>query len=154
MRCPLTLAACLAALLTGSALAQSAPPAAPSVQNFTPAQVAAVRASGETGGIVVASTDYRVLAARRDHAGEAEVHRRETDIFTVVSGRAIISIGGDVIGAHDTSPTEIRGVSISGGQDYVLEPGIILTIPANTPHWIREAEPGFQYNVVKVPVRD
>lgn len=153
MRCSLSLASIFVALLTSSALAQTPPPA-PSVQYLTPAQVEAVRASGETGGMAVASTDYRVLAARRDHAGEAEVHRRETDIFIVVSGRAIIALGGEVIGAHDTSPTEIRGTSTSGGTDYVLEPGILLTIPANTPHWIRETEPGFQYNVVKVPISD
>jgi quercetin dioxygenase-like cupin family protein len=41
------------------------------------------------------------------------------------------------------------GSGIEGGTDYLLEPGVVLTIPRNTPHWVRETGPGFRYYVIK-----
>lgn len=146
---PLAIAA---VFLTGAG-AYAAVSDAPGVEYRSPTEVAMVRAGGETGGPVLTTTEFRVLAARRDKAGEAEVHDSETDIFFVVDGRATIAIGGKVIGAHPTTPGETRGSAIEGGKDYVLEPGIVLTIPRGVPHWIRETTPGFRYNVVKVRAR-
>lgn len=146
---PLTVAV---VFLTGAG-AYAAASETPGVEYRSPAEVAMTRASGETGGPVLTTTEFRVLAARRDKAGEAEIHESETDIFFVVDGRATIAVGGEIVGAHPTTPGETRGSAVAGGKDYVLEPGMVLTIPRGVPHWIRETTPGFRYNVVKVRAR-
>ena len=138
----------------GSVLAITAPaPVIGGVQYRSAAEVDAVRAAGETGGPVITDTDFRVLAVRRDKPGEAEVHITETDIFFVIDGKATIVVGGEMIAGRTTAPGELRGSGITGGKEYLLEPGIVLTIPGGTPHWIRETTLGFRYAVVKTRVR-
>ena len=123
------------------------------VQYRTAAEVAAARATGNTGGPVMNDSDFRVMAVRRDKVGESEVHTNETDIFFVVDGKAIIVVGGEIVGGRETAPGELRGIGVKGGTDYPLEPGIVLTIPRGTPHWIRETTPGFRYFVVKTKAK-
>lgn len=147
----LMIATGLAALaLAVPALAETGPAG---VEYRSAKEAAAIRAQGDIGGPAITDPEFRVLAVRRDKVGEAEVHERETDIFFVVSGRATIAVGGTLVGAHATAPGELRGSAVSGGKDYLLEPGIILTIPRGVPHWIRKTTPGFRYDVVKVPAR-
>ena len=146
----LLLAAVVAAF--GGGLAPAAA-GTPTVQYRTPAEVAAARASGETGTPVVTESDYRVLAVRRDKPGESEIHKTETDIFLVVDGKATIVVGGEMVGGREIAPGEMRGSGFKGGKDYVLDPGIVLTIPNGTPHWIRETTAGFRYVVVKTRSR-
>jgi mannose-6-phosphate isomerase-like protein (cupin superfamily) len=138
----LTLATCGFA----AALAADAPAG---VQYKKPADVDAMRASGDTGGILIADPDFKVLAGRRDKPGQAEVHAVDTDIFIVIDGRATIMLGGTVVDGKETAPGEIRGSAIKDGTDYLLEKGTVLTIPRGTPHWVRETQPGFHYFVVK-----
>jgi quercetin dioxygenase-like cupin family protein len=38
---------------------------------------------------------------------------------------------------------------IEGGTSYLLEKGLVLTIPRNTPHWVQETRPGLRYYVIK-----
>ena len=71
------------------------------------------------------------------------------DIFIVIEGTATLVIGGKLIDAKQVSPGEIRGSGIEGGTEYQLEKGVVLTVPRNTPHWIKQTKPGFRYFVVK-----
>jgi mannose-6-phosphate isomerase-like protein (cupin superfamily) len=144
MRAP----ACLMLLppIFAAALAADAPAG---VQYKTPAEVAAMRASGDTGGPLVTDPDFKILAGRRDKPGQSEVHARDTDIFIVIGGRATIVLGGELVDGKETSPGEQRGSAIKGGTDYLLEKGVVLTVPRGTPHWVRETAPGFEYYVVK-----
>ncbi|HEX6397181.1 MAG TPA: hypothetical protein VFZ95_07145 [Steroidobacteraceae bacterium] len=116
---------------------------------FRPAEVDAARARGETGSVLVEEADFKVLASRRDKPGQSEVHAADTDIFVVIDGQATIVVGGRMVDPKQTSPGEIRGSGIEGGTDYLLEKGVVLTVPRNTPHWVRETRPGFRYYVVK-----
>jgi mannose-6-phosphate isomerase-like protein (cupin superfamily) len=135
-------------LLTAAAAALAADvPAQP--HYFRPAEVDAARAQGETGSVLLEEADFKVMASRRDKPGQAEVHATDTDIFVVIDGRATIVLGGRMIEPKETSPGEIRGSGIEGGTDYLLEPGVVLTVPRNTPHWVREVRPGFRYYVIK-----
>ena len=122
-------------------------PAAP--RYFKPAEVDAARARGETGSMLIEDAEYKVLASRRDKPGQSEVHVADTDIFVVVDGQATIVLGGRMIDPKETAPGELRGSGIEGGTDYLLEPGVVLTVPRNTPHWVRETKPGFRYYVIK-----
>ena len=132
--------------LAAAALAADTP-AAP--RYFKPAEVDAARAKGETGSMLIEDAEYKVLASRRDKPGQSEVHVADTDIFVVVDGQATIVLGGRMIDPKETAPGELRGSGIEGGTDYLLEPGVVLTVPRNTPHWVRETKPGFRYYVIK-----
>ena len=138
----------LGLLLTLAAAALAAD-AALQPHYFTPAEVDAARAKGETGSLLLEEADFKVLASRRDKPGQSEVHATDTDIFVVIDGRATIVVGGRMIEPKETSPGELRGSGIEGGTDYLLEKGVVLTVPRNTPHWVRESQPGFRYYVVK-----
>lgn len=132
--------------LAAAALAADAPS---SPRYFKPAEVDAARARGETGSVLVEEPDFKVMASRRDKPGQSEVHASDTDIFVVIDGQATIVVGGRMIDPQETAPGEIRGSGIQGGTDYLLEKGVVLTVPRNTPHWVRETRPGFRYYVVK-----
>jgi mannose-6-phosphate isomerase-like protein (cupin superfamily) len=132
--------------LAAAALAADAPS---TPRYFKPAEVDAARAKGETGSVLLEDIDFKVLASRRDKPGQSEVHVTDTDIFVVIDGQATIVLGGKVIDPKETAPGEIRGSGIEGGTDYLLEKGVVLTVPRNTPHWVRETQPGFRYYVIK-----
>ncbi|HET9863304.1 MAG TPA: hypothetical protein VFP37_07655 [Steroidobacteraceae bacterium] len=116
---------------------------------FKPAEVQAARAAGETGSTLLEEPDFKILASRRDRPGQSEVHAGDTDIFVVIGGQATIVLGGKMLDAREVSPGEFRGSGIEGGTAYLLEPGVVLTVPRNTPHWVRETQPGFRYYVIK-----
>jgi mannose-6-phosphate isomerase-like protein (cupin superfamily) len=140
----------LAPFVVAAALAADAPTG---VQYRKAAEVDAVRASGDTGGLIITDPEFKVLAGRRDKPGQAEVHATDTDIFIVIDGQATIVLGGEVIDGKETGAGEIRGSGIRNGTDYLLEKGVVLTVPHGTPHWVRETKPGFRYYVVKSVAR-
>jgi|SRR5690349_16278919 len=139
----------LPAFLLPLAVAALAADAPATPRYFKPAEVDAARAKGETGSMLVEESEYKILASRRDKPGQSEVHVSDTDIFVVVDGRATIVLGGRMIDPQQTAPGELRGSGIEGGTDYLLEAGVVLTVPRNTPHWVRETQPGFRYYVIK-----
>ncbi len=132
-----------------AAVALAADPSPLEVEYFSPAQVDAARASGETGSALITNSEFKVMASRRDKPGQSELHVSDTDVFVVIDGNATIVIGGKMIDAKQVSPGEIRGSGIEGGTDYRREKGVVITVPRNTPHWVKQAQPGFRYFVVK-----
>jgi len=138
-------------VFAGVALAADDPPL--KIEYFAPAAVDAARAAGETGTTIISNADFKVMASRRDKPGRSEVHLDDTDIFIVIDGSATIVLGGKMVDAKEVSPGEIRGTAIVGGTDYKLEKGVVLTVPRNTPHWVKETQPGFRYYVVKSVAR-
>ncbi len=95
-------------------------------------------------------TNYMVHASRRDTAGQAEVHARDTDIIYVLDGAATMVTGGTVADAKTTAPDEIRGASIAAGESRRLVKGDVMIIPNGTPHWFKEVDGPVLYYVVKV----
>ncbi|MGH9344018.1 MAG: cupin domain-containing protein [Terriglobia bacterium] len=94
--------------------------------------------------------NYGVMTARRDKAGEVELHTRDTDVIYVVDGSAAFVTGGKMIGGRQTAPDEMRGSSIEGGEVRHISKGDILIIPAGVPHWFKEVPGPVLYLVVKV----
>jgi len=129
------------------ALAADSPAA--KVEYRSAAEVDAARAAGDSGTPVIVDPEFKVIAGRRDKPGQAEAHARDTDIFIVLDGNATIVIGGELIDPKEASTGEMRGAGIKGGTDYALSKGVVLTVPRNTPHWVKETKPGFRYFVVK-----
>src|SRR5213593_2842351 len=59
--------------------------------------------------------NYMVHASRRDAAGQAEVHTKDTDIIYVLEGSTTFVTGGTVVDGKTTAPDEIRGAAVEGG---------------------------------------
>lgn len=113
---------------------------------------AQVSAAFAKGAVLVdgAGRNYMVHASRRDQAGEAEVHVRDTDIIHVLEGATTFVTGGTVVDGRTTAPDEIRGRAIQGGETRRLGKGDVIVVPNGTPHWFREVDGPVLYYVVKV----
>jgi len=124
-------------------------PVTQSVQVVPADAVSRAFQEGKTGGTLVTTPGFRVNASRRDGPGEAEVHTRDTDIIYVLQGSATVVTGGQVIGAHEVSPGEIRGSAVEGGDRHQISVGDVLTIGSGVPHWFQSVTPPFRYYVIK-----
>jgi glc operon protein GlcG len=109
-----------------------------------------VAAAFAKGVPLLETSAYKILAARRDKDGQAEVHARDTDIIYVVEGTATFVTGGEAINGKETGAGEIRGDSIKGGESRGLSKGDVIVVPNGVPHLFRDVQPGFLYYVVKV----
>ena len=105
--------------------------------------------TGTTGATLAAGPGFTVNASRRDGPGEAELHVTDTDIFYVLEGSATVVTGGQIVGAHEVSPREVRGSAIEGGSVNQISKGDVLTIPEGVPHWFKVVKAPFRYYVIK-----
>jgi len=95
--------------------------------------------------------DHNFLMAHREGSGEAEVHETQNDVMVIESGQATLVVGGTVVNPRTTSPHEIRGPSIRGGEKVPIAAGDILHIPLRTPHqMLLENGQQITYFVVKI----
>jgi len=101
------------------------------------------------GAPLVETDRYKIHASRRDAAGKAEVHVKDTDIIYVLDGIATIVTGGAVVDGTTTAPDEIRGASIRGGSEQRLVKGDVFIVPNGVPHWFTQVSDPFLYYVVK-----
>ena len=97
-----------------------------------------------------AGTNYMVHASRRDGAGQAEVHVKDTDIIYVLDGATTFVTGGTVVEGKATAPDEIRGSAVKDGETRHLAKGDVIIVPHGTPHWFKAVDGPVLYYVVKV----
>jgi glc operon protein GlcG len=111
-----------------------------------------VQASFEKGSPLVdhSGRNFAVITGKRDKAGSAELHEKDTDVFYIVDGTATYVTGGKMIDSKTTGAGEVRGSGIEGGETRQLSKGDVLIIPAGVPHWFKEVQGPFHYFVVKV----
>jgi glc operon protein GlcG len=101
-------------------------------------------------GVPLYETDaYKIHASRREKAGLAEVHVKDTDIIHVLSGTATLVTGGRVVEAQTVAQDEVRGARIDGGDTRRLAPGDVVVVPAGVPHWFKDVPSPMTYYVVK-----
>ena len=122
----------------------------PAVQYWDQARVKAAFARGAVLFDGAGDRNYMVHASRRDSAGLAEVHAKDTDIIYVLDGTATIVTGGSVIEAKETAADEVRGKRIENGESRSLAKGDVMIVPNGTPHWFEKVRGPFTYYVVKV----
>ena len=93
------------------------------------------------------------LLLRRTVAGEAELHEAESDLVHVRAGRALLTLGGVLVGQQrEVARGEFRAASIDGGATREVGPGDVLMIPPGIPHlWTPVGAGPFVYVIVKVP---
>jgi glc operon protein GlcG len=109
-----------------------------------------VAAAFAKGAPLLENEQFKVHASRRDAPGLAEVHTRDTDIVYVVEGRATLVTGGTIIEATPTTPGEMRGKAVEGGDTRQLVKGDVAIVPNGIPHWFKQVDGPFLYYVVKV----
>src|SRR5450432_753469 len=73
---------------------------------------------------------YVEYAARTDQGNLVEVHAHWTHYIHVLAGEAVLTYGGTVSNAKETSPGQIRGDAIAGGTNITLHEGDYVQIPA------------------------
>jgi len=133
------------ALTAGTALAQTGE----SAVVYIPAdKVSEAFAKGTP--LLTETSAYKVLAARRDRDGQAEVHATDTDVIYMLEGTATLVTGGEVVAGKTTAPGEIRGDGISGGDARPLVKGDVVIVPRGVPHLFKEVKAPILYYVVKV----
>ena len=133
----------LAVLITAASSALAA-----DVTYFPADKVSAAFAQGAV--LFDAGTNYMVHASRRDAAGQAEVHVKDTDIIYVLDGTTTFVTGGTVIDGKTTAPDEIRGSAVKDGETRRLGKGDVIIVPNGTPHWFKDVPGPVLYYVVKV----
>lgn len=109
-----------------------------------------VNASFAKGGTLIKTNAYKVMTGRRVAPGEVEIHEKDTDVFYITEGSATFVTGGTAVNPHTTSPGEIRGTEIKGGEPHHLTKGDVIIIPNGVPHQFTEVSGTFLYFVVKV----
>ena len=89
--------------------------------------------------------------AHREKSGIVESHGTRTIVMIVQSGEATLVVGSDVVGAQNTSPTEVRGTSIRNGIERKVSAGDVINMPAGLPHQFL-LEPGKQITYIDVVI--
>ena len=109
-----------------------------------------VAAAFSKGAVLFDGSDkYMVHTSRREAPGMAEVHLKDADIIYVQEGSATFVTGGSVVDGKNTTPEEVRGKEISGGESRKIAKGDVIIVPAGTPHWFKEVPSPMTYYVVK-----
>jgi glc operon protein GlcG len=111
---------------------------------------AEVTAAFRAGKPLIENRQFKIHASRREAAGMAEVHTRDTDIVYVLDGSATLVTGGTVVNGTTTAMDEIRGASINGGETRQLTKGDVVMVPNGVPHWFKQVNGPLLYYVVKV----
>jgi glc operon protein GlcG len=109
-----------------------------------------VRARFETGGLILDTPGYKIDAGRREAPGEVEYHEHVVDVMHVLEGDATVVTGGEMVGAREVAPGELRASAVEGGSEHRLAQGDVLAIPSGVPHQFVEVSSPFLYFVVKV----
>ena len=120
------------------------------VQYWNQGDVKAAFAKGAVLFDGAGDRNYMVHASRRDSAGLADVHAKDTDIIYVLDGAATVVTGGSVVDGKQTAADEVRGKGIANGQQRKLVKGDVMIVPNGTPHWFQDVRGPFTYYVVKV----
>jgi glc operon protein GlcG len=121
--------------------------AADEVTHVSSEKVAAAMAKG---GPLADGSNYKVSVSRRTRGGQAEVHDSETDVFYIMEGSATLVTGGTVTDSKTTSPGQVRGSGIQGGNTQALTKGDVVVVPKGVPHWFKQVPELVVYYVVKV----
>ena len=84
---------------------------------------------------------------RLDHGNYVETHTHWIDQTTILSGDAILTVGGTVTDNKQIAAGEFRGHTQEGARVIHMHPGDFVMIPTGTPHHF-DALPGKVLNYV------
>jgi mannose-6-phosphate isomerase-like protein (cupin superfamily) len=147
MRVPIGLAAALALIGAGPALAQAGrvpePAAVATAKTFTSSQevqrlIAHAREIHKSEPTIVqpllSLAPYRANLEYRTATGPAAVHEKEAELFYVIEGSGTLTTGGKLKDEKRQNPSNLQGSGIDGGQSRTVSKGDVLIVPEGSPH--------------------
>ena len=121
----------------------------PRVHYFGHEQVSAGLGGTDHFSVLLNAPDLIVMCSHRKGPGHVELHVKESDVFYVTDGEGTLITGGKMVGSHVSSPGQLAGTDIIGGEIHHLSKGDVIVIPAGIPHWFKEVPHSISYCVVK-----
>ena len=137
------LATVLAAAITGSAMAQSAPP--PMKSFATSAEVTALIAKAKADRKenqplvalpILSLAPYRANLEYRAGNQPPSVHEKDLEMFYVIEGTGTLITGGMLVDEKRNNPANLGGSAITGGNSQAIAKGDFFIVPENTAHQI------------------
>ena len=124
------------------------------IQTQTAAAIPQVKGVG-LGGPTLAN--YGNLASLsisiRTANGVGEVHTHADDLMIVEQGTATLITGGTLVDPKHTTPGEIRGTKVQGGESRTLNVGDVVIVPVGVPHQIL-IPPGTVYSSLLAKIKE
>ena len=87
---------------------------------------------------------HPVFVVHREGTAPAEFHETLSHLIYVISGEAMLVVGGKLNGKQTTSPDPIPGGTVSlhadsvtGGESRQVAAGDVIQIPPKAPHWFK-----------------
>lgn len=81
---------------------------------------------------------------------KAEYHNFEDDIYVVLSGKAVVTLGGKLVNPRELNDNDILAEDITEGESEIIEKNDIIIIPRQTPHMLDVRNSEISYLVIKV----
>lgn len=120
-----------------------------------------VYSAGELQTLSVPNTDTKLFHASsgrywlnmvtKDYSPglRSEMHETEADIYVVLEGEADLTLDGEIISPTITSPGQVRGEGMNGGQTFHIVVGDVIVIPEQITHMLDARNSTIVYLVVK-----
>ena len=83
-------------------------------------------------------------------APAAEIHDASDDVYYVLEGSAVLTLGGRLEAPKEVEPGEWRGPRIEGGQNFEVKKGDLVVVPRGTPHMRSTVGKDFAMILIKV----
>ena len=80
----------------------------------------------------------------------AEVHEHFADVWIVVSGLAVFTLGGTMSSPTSNTDGEWTAESILGGEQFTAHPGDVIDIPPSVPHQVDTRGGRAEFLILKV----
>ena len=83
-------------------------------------------------------------------AASAEIHDASDDVYYVLEGSAVLTLGGKLAEPKEVEPGEWRGPRIEGGKEFEVKKGDLVVVPRGTPHMRSTVGKDFAMILIKV----
>ena len=83
-------------------------------------------------------------------APAAEIHDASDDVYYVLDGSAVLTLGGKLEAPKEVEPGEWRGPRIEGGKNFEVKKGDLVVVPRGTPHMRSTTGKDFAMILIKV----
>lgn len=83
----------------------------------------------------------------------AEVHQKAVDVFQVLEGKGKIILGGKLKNPKKVAECEFVGEAIENGDEYNIEVGDIIDIPAGIPHQFDVRNGRLELLIIKINLK-
>ena len=86
---------------------------------------------------------HPAVVVHRGMTGPAEYHENYGHLIYVISGQAMVVVGGELTGNRRSVPDPLPGQltinadSVTGGESKQITEGDIVQIPSKAPHWFK-----------------